>query len=144
VLNNAGPTGVVVVVCATGRESDQIRDELRGLVPPNTAVLDFPAWETLPHERLSPHAETVARRRSALGALAEAAQGHRVAPLVVVASVRALVQPVNPHIVEVASRFATNGAKESSLEDWVSYVTDAAYARVDLVTRRGEDRKSVV
>ncbi len=31
VLNNAGPTGVVVVVCATGRESDQIRDELRGL-----------------------------------------------------------------------------------------------------------------
>jgi transcription-repair coupling factor (superfamily II helicase) len=138
VLNNAGPTGVVVVVCATGRESDQVRDELRGLVPPNTAVLDFPAWETLPHERLSPHAETVARRRSALGALAQAAQGDRVAPLVVVASVRALVQPVNPHIVEVASRVATKGAKDSSLEDWVSYVTDAAYARVDLVTRRGE------
>jgi transcription-repair coupling factor (superfamily II helicase) len=40
--------------------------------------------------------------------------------------------------VEVASRFATKGAKDSSLEDWVSYVTDAAYARVDLVTRRGE------
>jgi transcription-repair coupling factor (superfamily II helicase) len=52
--------------------------------------------------------------------------------------VRALVQPVNPHIVEVASRVATKGAKDSSLEDWVSYVTDAAYARVDLVTRRGE------
>jgi transcription-repair coupling factor (superfamily II helicase) len=138
VLNNAGPTGVVVVVCATGRESDQVRDELRGLVPANTAVLDFPAWETLPHERLSPHAETVARRRSALGALAQAAKSPRVAPLVVVASVRALVQPVNPHIVEVASRVATKGAKDSSLEDWVSYVTDAAYARVDLVTRRGE------
>jgi transcription-repair coupling factor (superfamily II helicase) len=138
VLSNAGPTGVVVVVCATGRESDQVRDELRGLVPPNTAVLDFPAWETLPHERLSPHAETVARRRSALGALAQAAKSSRVAPLVVVASVRALVQPVNPHIVDVASRVATKGAKDSSLEDWVSYVTDAAYARVDLVTRRGE------
>lgn len=138
VLSRAGDTGVVVVVCATGRESDQVRDELRGLVSPTTTVLDFPAWETLPHERLSPHAETVARRRSALGALAQAAQGERVAPLVVVASVRALVQPVNPHILDVATRVASQGAKDSSLEDWVSYVTDAAYARVDLVTRRGE------
>ncbi|MCF8548198.1 MAG: transcription-repair coupling factor, partial [Pontimonas sp.] len=138
VLSRAGDTGVVVVVCATGRESDQVRDELRGLVSPNTTVLDFPAWETLPHERLSPHAETVARRRSALGALAAAAQCDRVAPLVVVASVRALLQPVNPHILDVATRVASQGAKDSSLEDWVSYVTDAAYARVDLVTRRGE------
>jgi len=28
-------------------------------------VLDFPSWETLPHERLSPSAETVGRRLQA-------------------------------------------------------------------------------
>ena len=40
---------VTVVLCATGRESDQLRDELRSVVPEGTHVLDFPAWETLPH-----------------------------------------------------------------------------------------------
>jgi transcription-repair coupling factor (superfamily II helicase) len=107
-------------------------------VPQTTRVLDFPAWETLPHERLSPHAETVARRRSALVELDLAAKGTRTGGLVVVASIRAMVQPVNPHIVEVASKSATAGASESSLEDWVSYLTTSAYVRVDLVTRRGE------
>ena len=87
---------VTVVVCATGRESDQLRDELRSVVPEGTHVLDFPAWETLPHERLSPHAETVARRRSALRQISLA--GGSAGGLVVVASIRALVQPVNPHI----------------------------------------------
>jgi transcription-repair coupling factor (superfamily II helicase) len=45
---------------------------------------------------------------------------------------------VSPHILDVDTRVATRGGKDSSLEDWVAYVTDAAYARVDLVTRRGE------
>ena len=137
-LEAKGPSGVVVVVCATGRESDQLRDELRSVVSAETTVLDFPAWETLPHERLSPHAETVARRRSALAELDRAGKGNTTSPLIVVASIRALVQPVNPHIVEVSSRSATVGATDMSLEAWVRYVSDCAYVRVDLVTRRGE------
>lgn len=137
-LEAKGPSGVVVVVCATGRESDQLRDELRSVVSAETTVLDFPAWETLPHERLSPHAETVARRRSALAELDRAGKGTTTSPLIVVASIRALVQPVNPHIVEVSSRSATVGATDMSLEAWVRYVSDCAYVRVDLVTRRGE------
>ena len=133
-----GPRGVVVVVCATGRESDQLRDELRSVVSPETTVLDFPAWETLPHERLSPHAETVARRRSALAELHSAAQGGNSGPLLVVASIRALVQPVNPHIVDISAKSATAGSTSMSLEAWVDYLTQCAYVRVDLVTRRGE------
>ena len=93
IVEHKGHSAVVVVVCATGRESDALRDELRSLVPKDTVVLDFPAWETLPHERLSPHPETVARRLSALRALAH---GERTHPLVVVAPIRALVQSINP------------------------------------------------
>jgi transcription-repair coupling factor (superfamily II helicase) len=133
-----GPHAVVVVVCATGRESDQVRDELRSVVSPDTAVLDFPAWETLPHERLSPHAETVARRRSALGALHLAGTEGLASPLVVVASVRALVQPINPHIVEMPERIAMEGDSSLGLDGWVAYLNQCAYVRVDLVTRRGE------
>ena len=127
---------VTVVVCATGRESDQLRDELRSVVQPGTHVLDFPAWETLPHERLSPHAETVARRRSALRQMSRAsgAEGR----LVVVASIRALVQPVNPDIASFEPWVAIKGDSTHPLHEWVEYLVEAGYQRVDLVTRRGE------
>jgi len=129
---------VTVVACPTGRESDQLRDQLRSLVGPQTTVLDFPAWETLPHERLSPHAETVARRRSALRALRLASQGERAGSLIVVASIRALVQRVNPAIADFESFVAKTGDSTYSLDEWSGYLLRAAYTRVDLVTRRGE------
>ncbi|MEK9602507.1 MAG: transcription-repair coupling factor, partial [Pontimonas sp.] len=126
---------VTVVVCATGRESDQLRDELRSVVPEGTHVLDFPAWETLPHERLSPHPETVARRRSALRQIVSA---DLPGNLVVVASIRALVQPINPELATFEPWVVTQGDDSRSLEAWVEYLVHAAYQRVDLVTRRGE------
>lgn len=134
----AESSSVTVVVCPTGRESDQLRDQLRSLVEPGTTVLDFPAWETLPHERLSPHAETVARRRSALGALRRASTEPRPGSVIVVSSIRALVQPVNPAIADFESFIARAGDHEHSLDEWTSYLIHAAYNRVDLVTRRGE------
>ena len=138
VLHTLGEKGVVIVVCATGRESDSIRDELRTLVPEGTRVLDFPAWETLPHERLSPHAETVARRMSALRELDHARKGEGRGPLVVVAPIRALVHRVNPMCIAVTPWVARVGESAHSLEQWVGYLVDCAYQRVDLVTRRGE------
>ena len=108
---------VTVVLCATGRESDQLRDELRSVVPEGTHVLDFPAWETLPHERLSPHAETVARRRSALRQIATADTSP--GGLVVVASIRAVVQPVNPDIASFEPWVVVKGDSSKTLEAWV-------------------------
>jgi transcription-repair coupling factor (superfamily II helicase) len=103
-----------------------------------TSVLDFPAWETLPHERLSPHAETVARRMSALRALRAASTGSTTGRLVVVAPIRALVQKVNPACVQITPWEATKGDATRSMDEWVAYLVHSAYVRVDLVTRRGE------
>ena len=138
-VSQASPSpSVTVVVCPTGRESDQLRDQLRTIVGVDTTVWDFPAWETLPHERLSPHAETVARRRSALRELHLAGTSQRSGSLIVVASIRALVQPVNPAIAAFESWVARIGDSSHTLDEWVEYLVHAAYSRVDLVTRRGE------
>ena len=137
-VSSARSPSTTVVVCPTGRESDQLRDQLRTMVPATTSVLDFPAWETLPHERLSPHPETVARRRSALRALRSVSEGTADGSLIVVASIRALVQPVNPALADVESFVATIGDTSRTLEEWTEYLVASAYQRVDLVTRRGE------
>src|SRR5690606_29059152 len=74
-------------------EADLLRSSLASLMP-EAITEEFPAWETLPHERLSPSAETVGRRSRALGLLRDHTGE---VPLILVASVRAALQPVSPH-----------------------------------------------
>ncbi|MBN9182148.1 MAG: hypothetical protein J0I66_03915, partial [Microbacterium sp.] len=57
----AGSPAAVLVISPTGRRADAIGPALGALVP-GAQVMHFPAWETLPHERLGPSAETVGQR----------------------------------------------------------------------------------
>jgi transcription-repair coupling factor (superfamily II helicase) len=55
----------LLMVTTSSRSAELITAELKSLVGEN-AVINFPAWETLPHERLSPKADTVTARFKAL------------------------------------------------------------------------------
>ena len=59
----------VLAVAATGREASELAEGLRCFLP-GQSVVDFPSWETLPHERLSPRRDTVGRRLAVLRRLA--------------------------------------------------------------------------
>lgn len=48
----------VLAITATEREAADLTDALGSLLPAESVAL-FPAWETLPHERLSPRSDTV-------------------------------------------------------------------------------------
>ncbi len=82
----------VLAVTATAREADDLTSALGSFLPPDS-VAGFPGWETLPHERLSPRADTVGRRIAVLRRLAHPADpGQPNGPLaVVVAPVRSLL-----------------------------------------------------
>ncbi|MGB3014437.1 MAG: hypothetical protein WBB41_07450, partial [Candidatus Nanopelagicales bacterium] len=51
-----GTTGSLIAITATGRQAEELSNAIADLGF-GTAV--FPSWETLPHERLSPTADTV-------------------------------------------------------------------------------------
>src|SRR3954453_3008723 len=55
----------VLVVTAGERGPDQVADLLRCFLPGRRGE-NFPAWEPLPHERLSSRADTVGRRLAVL------------------------------------------------------------------------------
>src|SRR5215217_6395456 len=55
----------VLAVTATAREGEDLVAQLGELLG-SDAVAYFPAWETLPHERLSPRSDTVGRRLAVL------------------------------------------------------------------------------
>jgi transcription-repair coupling factor (superfamily II helicase) len=130
--------GPVLAVTATGREAEDLATALRDLLPPDT-VAELPAWETLPHERLSPRADTVGRRLSVLRRLRHpGVEG--MAPLrVVVAPVRSLLQPVVVGLGDVEPVTARVGTEiADGLDGLVDRLSALAYSRVDLVERRGE------
>jgi transcription-repair coupling factor (superfamily II helicase) len=126
----------VLMVTATGRETEELTAVLSDLLGED-AVVSFPSWETLPHERLSPRADTVGQRLAVLRRLAHPEE-HPAGPLrVVVATVRSLIQPLAPGLGELAPVTLTVGA-EQDFEHVVERLAELAYARVDMVEKRGE------
>ncbi len=124
----------ILLVTSTFREAEQLADSLAGWMGEQD-VAYYPAWETLPHERLSPRSDTVARRLQVLRRLA----GHDSlpAPRVVIAPIRAVLQPQVAGHAEIAPVHLAVG-QEIGLEAVVKGLVDAAYNRVDMVERRGE------
>ncbi len=130
-----GPQALLAIV-ATGRDSEALREAL-GSVVPDADVIEFPAWETLPHERLSPSAETVGKRIRALRHL-QRWERNPTGDLIVVASVRAALQPLSDNLTSIEPLELTAGGRGYNLADISRQLVDLAYSRVDMVTRRGE------
>jgi len=125
------------VVTATVREAEDLVTELADVVDPDGLAL-FPAWETLPHERLSPRSDTVGRRLAVLRRLVHPGTEAGNGPLrVVVAPVRSVLQPQVKGLADLTPVELVAG-QEIELDDLVRGLADAAYARVDLVEKRGE------
>ncbi|MEV6299426.1 transcription-repair coupling factor [Actinoplanes sp. NPDC051861] len=130
---DAGAQRPVLAVTATSREADDLADALGCLIEPDRVAV-YPSWETLPHERLSPRSDTVGRRLAVLRRLAHPGEQ----PLqVIVAPVRSLLQPQLKGLGDLEPVELVSG-REAELEGVARRLSDMAYARVDLVTKRGE------
>ncbi|HEY7274676.1 MAG TPA: transcription-repair coupling factor [Trebonia sp.] len=139
------PARFVLAVTATAREAEDLTAALRAFLPPSS-VATFPGWETLPHERLSPRSDTVGQRIAILRRLShpELGPGDDSAdtvlggPLkVVVAPIRAVLQPIVAGLGDlVPVRLAAGD--DADPEDVIARLIDIGYARVEMVSKRGE------
>jgi transcription-repair coupling factor (superfamily II helicase) len=128
----------VLAVTATERETQSLVSALQSLLPADQ-VVDYPAWETLPHERLSPRADTVGRRLAVLRRLRHPEPGDSEAgPLsVVVTPIRSLLQPQVADLGDLVPVVLKAG-DEIAFDEVVEALAALAYTRRDLVERRGE------
>jgi transcription-repair coupling factor (superfamily II helicase) len=124
----------VLLVSSTYREAEELTAALQSLVG-EEAVAYYPAWETLPHERLSPRSDTVGRRLELLRRLT--GNSHLSAPRIVVAPVRSVLQPQVKGLAQLKPIHLQVGA-DVDITDLAAALVGAAYTRVDLVERRGE------
>ncbi|HEY7812231.1 MAG TPA: transcription-repair coupling factor, partial [Nakamurella sp.] len=128
----------VLAVTATSREAEDLAAALADFLPAEQVTV-YPAWETLPHERLSPRSDTVGRRLGVLRRLAhpDPTDPARGPVKVVVAPVRSVLQPQLKGLGDLEPVELKSG-DQADLESIARRLSDLAYARVDLVTKRGE------
>ena len=124
----------LIVVTSSSRGAEDLASELRTL---HENVFEFPAWETLPHERLSPRSDTVAKRIHVLYQLEKQRRdGVGTHPIIITPS-RGLI---HRFIADLATSplMELEIGQEIGLEKVVAHLSALAYTRTDLVERRGE------
>jgi transcription-repair coupling factor (superfamily II helicase) len=138
---------LVVVTTATTADAEALAADAAAFLGPDSAAT-FPAWETLPHERLSPRSETVATRLRLLHRLGSPEQdggvrGGRAGPTdgsglrLLTVPARAMMQPLAPGLDAVEPVTVATGDRVD-LAELLERLVDAGYQRTDMVERRGE------
>ena len=123
----------VLVAVPTVAEAERIAGDLIPMLGADQVEL-FPAWETLPFERVSPALETMGRRLRVMWRLRV---GGETAPAVVVAPVRALVQRLGPH-VEAIEPVHLRAGDSLDRDELVERLVLMGYRREYQVEGRGE------
>ncbi|WP_409020913.1 transcription-repair coupling factor [Brevundimonas vesicularis] len=100
-------------------------------------VLDFPAWDCLPYDRLSPTASVAAQRMAALTHLAQRDPADR-RPLLVITTIAAASQRIPPRLAVTKAAFEARIGQDLDISALESYVTANGYIRASTVAERGE------
>jgi len=124
----------LLVLTARTSEAESIGDGLAAYLGEDRVAV-FPAWETLPHERLSPQPATVGRRLKVLNRLTHP-EDHEEPLLAIVAPVRAALQPMDPNLA--AQRPVTVDSTWVGFETLTDRLAELGYSRVPQVDSRGE------
>jgi len=140
-LLRLGTRRPVLVVTPTGAAAAQLAHDLDVFAEPGTGgvspVAVFPAWETLPFERVSPEVHTMGRRLRLLWELGGPDAGDGTGPGIVVAPVKAVLQRLGPW--RTAARPVVIGRGDRVVVDeLVADLVARGYRRESIVEHRGE------
>ena len=124
----------VLFITASDKAADELAYQLADFADPN-AIAVFPAWETLPHERISPSGDTVGARMAVLRRLAYPQESGPIEFLVT--PVRALIQPIVTGLGQIEP-LHVNVGDTISLDNINRRLAHLGFERVDLVDRRGQ------
>lgn len=120
-----------IVVTPTAQQAERLCDDLQTWLGEDRAAL-FPAWETLPFERVSPNIKTMGRRLELLWRIR-----HNNAPSVVVVPVRSLLQKLTSTGLQ-AEPIKIEVGKPVDAEALQKQLVEWGYSRTHQAEHRGE------
>jgi transcription-repair coupling factor (superfamily II helicase) len=131
----ARTSGPVAYVLSDGQRIADV-EQMLGFAAPEIPVLTLPGWDCLPYDRVSPSADTSARRLAALSALiAHQAKPHAA---IVLVTVNAMLQKMAPRSVIESLAFSARPGNQVRMDDIAARLERNGFDRVATVREVGE------
>ncbi|MCA8889565.1 MAG: transcription-repair coupling factor, partial [Parvularculaceae bacterium] len=127
-------SGLIVYVARDAARASEMAAAL-AFFAPEIARIDFPAWDCLPYDRVSPSSAVTAARMAALSLLSARQTDD---PLILITSVNAVTQRTPPKEIIKASAFSAKPGETVSLDKLTAYLAANGYSRASTVREPGE------
>lgn len=124
----------LLYIAADGKNLRQTAMMLR-LLNPEAKVLEFPAWDTVPYDRVSPNSSVVAAR---IHALSDILFHEGEQPLIVVSSIGAAMQYLPPKKIFLNAKKQIKKGGKLDFNAFLHYASINGYMRVEQVMEAGE------
>jgi transcription-repair coupling factor (superfamily II helicase) len=112
--------------------------ELLSFFAPDVKVIEFPAWDCLPYDRVSPHGDLIASRVAALSEMLKWEKETARFPKIVLTSINAITQRVTPKDALQGSVFNGKTGGPLEMEEFLMFLQKNGYIRTDTVREPGE------
>jgi len=129
------PAVSLAVVCRDGPRMAQLARALQFFAP-DLDVMQFPAWDCQPYDRVSPHGGVLAQRLTTLARLSRLAGSEK--PLIVLTTVNAIVQRVPARTAMAAQALSVAPGHRVPMESIVGWLEHNGYSRASTVREPGE------
>jgi transcription-repair coupling factor (superfamily II helicase) len=129
------PAISLAVVCRDGPRMQQLARALEFFAP-DLPLLQFPAWDCQPYDRVSPHGGILAQRLTTLARLARLTGSEK--PLIVLTTVNAVVQRVPARDAVAAQALSVAPGNVVPMDSIVAWLEHHGYSRSSTVREPGE------
>jgi transcription-repair coupling factor (superfamily II helicase) len=129
------PAISLAVVCRDGPRMQQLARALEFFAP-DLVVMQFPAWDCQPYDRVSPHGGILAQRLTTLARLARLEGSDK--PLIVLTTVNAILQRVPAREVVAAQALSVAPGNIVPMDSIVAWLEHNGYTRSSTVREAGE------
>jgi len=129
------PAISLAVVCRDGPRMQQLARTL-AFFAPDLPLMQFPAWDCQPYDRVSPHGGILAQRLTTLARLSRLAGSDK--PLIVLTTVNAIVQRVPARETVAAQALSVAPGHVVPMDSIVAWLEHHGYNRASTVREPGE------
>lgn len=129
------PAVSLAVICRDGPRMAQLARAL-DFFAPDVDVLQFPAWDCQPYDRVSPHGGILAQRLNTLAKLSRLKGNEK--PLIVLTTVNAAVQRVPSRDAVAAQALSVAPGHVVPMDSIVAWLEHNGYSRASTVREPGE------
>lgn len=112
--------------------------DLLAFFAPDVRVVQFPAWDCLPYDRVSPNSEIVAQRVAALSTLLDWDAERERHPRIILTTVNAITQRVTPRGIFESRNFSARPGQRIAIDGLHAFLAQNGYMRSDTVREHGE------